>query len=214
MGDKKGSGMRIAVLLLVTNLVISVVTYPMLPDRIIIHWGAGGVPDGYGSKLSGVLLMQLVQFIIFGIYVVIPRIDPQKKIDASKGYYSNLMNLMMGYFLFFNVLFITQNLGYEYNMTSVMMPAVGALLFLMGGILSNAEPNWFVGVRTPWTLSNEDVWRSTHEKAGLIFKIWGVISTTGVFIPSVSIWLLLASITIGVIYLVVFSYTEYKRLES
>ena len=214
MGSKNGSGMKIALVIVAANLLLGIVTYPMMPDEIIMHWGAGGVPDGFGPKLTGVLLMQLIQFIIFGIYVVIPRIDPEKKINASSGYYSNLMNLMMGYFLFFNVLFITQNLGYDYNMTTVMMPAVGALLFLMGGILSNAEPNWFVGVRTPWTLSNEDVWRTTHEKAGLLFKMWGVISMAGVLFPTASIYGLVVAITLGVIYLMVFSYREYRRLEG
>ena len=214
MGSKNGSGMKIALIIVAANLLLGIVTYPMMPDEIIMHWGAGGVPDGFGPKLTGVLLMQFVQFIIFGIYVVIPRIDPQKKINASSGYYSNLMNLMMGYFLFFNVLFITQNLGYNYNMTTVMMPAVGALLFLMGGILSNAEPNWFVGVRTPWTLSNEEVWRATHEKAGLLFKMWGVISMAGVLYPTTSIYGLVVAITLGIIYLMFFSYREYRRLEG
>ncbi|MBT4319691.1 DUF1648 domain-containing protein [Candidatus Bathyarchaeota archaeon] len=212
--SKDGSGMKIAYILVVANLLISVVTYPMLPDRIIMHWGAGGVPDGYGSKLSGTLLMQLVQFFMLGIYVVIPRIDPQKKVTMSTGYYKDIMNLMLAYFMFFNVLFITQNLGYDYNMTSVMMPAIGVLLFFLGDILGKAEPNWFVGMRTPWTLSNDDVWRSTHEKAGFLFKVCGGISVAGVLFPVYSIWLLVGSITVTAFYLVVFSYTEFKRLEG
>ena len=214
MGSKDGYGMKIAYILVVANLLLSVVTYPMLPDTIIMHWGAGGVPDGYGSKLSGVLLMQLVQFIMLGIYVVIPRIDPQKRIKPSTGYFNNIMNLMLAYFMFFNVLFITQNLGYNYNMTSVLMPAVGVLLFFLGDILGKAEPNWFVGMRTPWTLSNDDVWRSTHEKAGWVFKICGGISVAGGLFPVYSVWLLLLSITVGVFYLVAFSYNEFKRLEG
>ena len=214
MSSNDGRGMKLAYILVAANLLLSVVTYPMLPDRIIMHWGAGGVPDGYGAKLSGVLLMQLVQFIMLGIYVVIPRIDPQKRIKASTGYFNNIMNLMLAYFMFFNVLFITQNLGYNYNMTSVLMPAVGVLLFFLGDILGKAEPNWFVGMRTPWTLSNDDVWRSTHEKAGWVFKICGGISVSGVLFPVYSIWLLLVSITVGVFYLVAFSYNEFKRLEG
>lgn len=206
--------MRIAVIIVAANLLLGVVTYPMLPDEIIIHWGAGGVPDGFGSKLTGVMLMQLVQFIMLGIYVIIPRIDPEKKISTSTGYYSNLMNLMLGYFMFFNVLFITQNLGYEYNMTSVMMPAVGILLFLIGGILGKAEPNWFVGVRTPWTLSNDEVWRTTHEKSSKMFKIWGLIAIAGVLYPAASVWVLVSVILVSIVYLFVFSYREYQRLEG
>ena len=214
MGSKDGYGMKIAYILVAVNLLLSVVTYPMLPDRIIMHWGAGGVPDGYGSKLSGTLLMQLVQFFMFGIYVMIPRIDPQKKVTMSTGYYKDIMNLLLAYFMFFNVLFITQNLGYDYNMTSVMMPAVGVLLFFLGDILGKAEPNWFVGMRTPWTLSNDEVWRSTHERAGILFKVCGAISVAGVLFPVYSIWLLVGSITLTAFYLVAFSYSEFQRLEG
>jgi len=74
---KKGSGSRVGIAIFIVNLAISLVTYPMLPERIIIHLGAGGTPDGYGSKLAGFLLMQLVQVFVLGIYYVIPRIDPQ-----------------------------------------------------------------------------------------------------------------------------------------
>ena len=214
MGSENGSGMRIAVIIVAANLLLGLVTYPMLPDEIIIHWGPGGIPDGYSSKLTGVLLMQLVQFIMLGIYVVIPRIDPEKKISASTGYYSNLMNLMLGFFMFFNVLFITQNLGYDYNMTSVMMPAVGVLLFLIGGILDKTEPNWFVGVRTPWTLSNDEVWRTTHEKSSIMFKIWGIIAIAGVLYPAASVWVLVSAILVSIVYLFAFSYREYLRLEG
>jgi len=206
--------MKIAVIIVAANLLLGLVTYPMLPDEIIIHWGPGGVPDGYSSKLTGVLLMQVVQFIMMGIYVVIPRIDPEKKISASTGYYSNLMNLMLGFFMFFNVLFITQNLGYEYNMTSVMLPAVGVLLILIGDILGKTEPNWFMGVRTPWTLSNDEVWRTTHEKSCIMFKIWGIIAIAGVFFPATSVWVLVSAILVSIVYLFAFSYREYRRLEG
>jgi len=214
MGSKDGSGMKIAYILVVANLLLSLVTYPMLPDRIIMHWGPGGVPDGYGSKLSGTLLMQVVQFFMLGIFLAIPRIDPQKRVTASSGYFSNLINLMLAYFMFFNVLFITQNLGYNFNMTAVVMPAVGVLMFFLGDILGKAEPNWFVGLRTPWTLSNDDVWYSTHKKAGVLFKICGAISVAGVLFPVYSVWLLVGSITLTALYLVAFSYKEFQRLEG
>lgn len=183
----------------------------MLPERIIIHWGAGGTPDGYGSKLAGFLLMQLVQVFVLGIYYVIPRIDPQGKVKASTGYFSNTLNLLMVYFTFFNGLFIAQNLGIEFNMTQAVVPAVGVMLFFLGHFMSKAERNWFYGIRTPWTLSSDEVWRSTHEKAGLIFKVSGVIAVMSVLVPEYSIWLVVLPITLGALYLVVFSYTEFKK---
>ncbi len=212
MDDKKDSGSRIGLALFAVNLVISLVTYPMLPERIIIHWGAGGTPDGYSSKLFGFLLMQLVQAFVLGIYYVIPRIDPQGKVKTSSGYFSNTMNLLLVYFTFFNVLFIAQNLGYDFNMTSVVVPAVGVLLFFLGHFMSKAERNWFFGIRTPWTLSSDEVWLSTHEKAGLLFKICGVIAVLSVLVPKYSIWLVVLPITFAGMYLVVFSYTEFRKM--
>jgi len=211
---EKGSGLKYSYLIVVANLLLSVLSYPLLPDRVIIHWGPGGVPDGYGSKLTGALLMPLVQLVILGLFYVIPHIDPQKKIKASTKYFSRIMNLILVYFLFFNGVFIAQNLGFEFNMNTVMFPAVGVLLFILGGFISEAELNWFVGVRTPWTLSNEEVWRSTHEKAGILFKISGVITVLGLLVPKYSVWLLLVSVFSTTIYLFVFSFTEYRRLEA
>jgi len=208
---KKGSVSRVGIAIFIVNLAISLVTYPMLPDRIIIHWGAGGTPDGYGSKLAGFLLMQLVQVFVLGIYYVIPRIDPQGKVKASTGYFSNTLNLLMVYFTFFNGLFIAQNLGIEFNMTQAVVPAVGFMLFFLGHFMAKAERNWFYGIRTPWTLSSDEVWRSTHEKAGLIFKVSGVIAVLSVLVPKYSIWLVVLPITLGALYLMVFSYTEFKK---
>ena len=211
MDGKKESGSRIGLAIFAVNLVISLVTYPMLPERIIIHWGAGGTPDGYSSKLFGFLLMQLVQVFVLGIYYVLPRIDPQGKLKVSTGSFSNTMNLLLVYFTFFNVLFITQNLGYDFNMTRVVVPGVGIMFYFMGHFLTKAEKNWFYGIRTPWTLSSDEVWRSTHEKAGLLFKGCGVLAVLSVLIPSYSIWLVVFPITFAGLYLVVFSYTEFRK---
>ncbi len=211
MDSKKDSVSRIGLALFVANLLISLVTYPMLPERIIIHWGAGGTPDGYSSKLFGFLLMQLVQVFVLGIYYVLPRIDPQGKLKVSIGPFSNTMNLLLVYFTFFNVLFIAQNLGYEFNMTRVIVPGVGIMLYFLGHFLAKAEMNWFFGIRTPWTLTSDEVWRSTHERAGLLFKVCGVIAVLSVLVPEYSIWLVVLPITFAALYLVVFSYTEFRK---
>lgn len=214
MGDKKESGSKIGLALFLANLVLSLVTYPMLPESIIIHWGAGGTPDGYSSKLVGFLLMQVVQVFVLGLYYVIPRIDPQETIKTSSGYFANTMNLLLAYFMFFNGLFIAQNLGYEFNMTLLIVPGVGILLFFLGHFMSQAERNWFYGIRTPWTLSSEEVWRSTHEKAGLVFKVCGVIAILSMLVPKYSVWLVVLPILSGGIYLVTFSYLEFKKTGS
>ncbi len=212
MKTETGSGLRSAYIIVAANLLLTVLTYPLLPDRIILHWGMGGTPDGYGSRLTGVLLMQLIQFMILGLFYMIPRIDPQRKVKASSKYFSSIINLILVFFLFLNGIFIAQNLGYSFNMNTVILPAFGFLMFFLGGIIPKTELNWFVGIRTPWTLSNEEVWRSTHERAGLLFKISGVISVLSLLVPKYSFWVFMLSVFLTTVYLMVFSYTEHLRL--
>jgi uncharacterized membrane protein len=212
MKTENGSGLKPAYIIVAANLLLTVLTYPLLPDRIILHWGMGGTPDGYGSRLTGVLLMQLIQFMILGIYYVIPRIDPQRKVKTSSKYFSSIINLILVFFLFLNGVFIAQNLGYSFNMNTVILPAFGFLMFFLGDIIPKTELNWFVGIRTPWTLSNEEVWRSTHERAGLLFKVSGVISVLSLLVPKYSFWVFMLSVLLTTVYLMVFSYTEHLRL--
>ncbi len=206
--------MRLGYLLFLVNILINVVAYPILPEQVITHWNAAGVPDGYSSKLVSTALMILVQGFIMGIYLIIPRIDPQKRVNTSKPYFTQLMNLVLGYFMLINLAMIAQNLGYQFNLTAVILPSVGVLLYFIGDIMAKAEPNWFVGVRTPWTLSSEEVWYATHERAGVLFKASGLVSVLGIFFPRYGIWLLLASVTTTGLYILFYSYIKYNELKD
>jgi uncharacterized membrane protein len=87
----------------------------------------------------------------------------------------------------------------------------GMLFIYLGFLLEHAEPNWFVGIRTPWTLSSESVWKKTHRLGGKLFKIAGVICLLGVLFQDYAIWTIMVPILLVSFYVVVYSYIEFQK---
>ncbi len=88
---------------------------------------------------------------------------------------------------------------------------MGALFIGLGYLIEHAEPNWFVGIRTPWTLSSERVWKKTHALGGTLFKIAGILAMIGVVFGKYSIWFVIVPILAVSVYLVIYSYREFGK---
>ena len=95
-----------------------------------------------------------------------------------------------------------------------MVPALAALFYYSGVLIQNARRNWFVGIRTPWTLSSERVWNSTHRIGGKLFKAAGLIALLGLAFPDYAIHLIIGPVLLFTAYLVVYSYLEYRKQEK
>ena len=95
-----------------------------------------------------------------------------------------------------------------------MLPAMGLFFFFVGVLLGKAKQNYFIGIRTPWTLQDERVWNETHQRGALVFKISGVIALLGIIFPSLSIWFLLVPVLLATVYIVAYSYFVYRRLHK
>jgi uncharacterized membrane protein len=118
---------------------------------------------------------------------------------------------MIVFLFYIYLLSIAWNLEYRFNMTRMILPAIGILFFYIGILVENAKRNWFIGIRTPWTLSSDKVWAKTHKLGGKLFKIAGVIAFLGILLQKYSIWLLLVPALIAGLYPVVYSYFEYQK---
>ena len=92
-----------------------------------------------------------------------------------------------------------------------IVPAIAILFFFIGILVENAKRNWFIGIRTPWTLSSAKVWDRTHKRGGRLFKIAAVIAFFGVFFPDYSVWMVLIPILLVSVYTIVYSYLEFKK---
>ena len=93
-------------------------------------------------------------------------------------------------------------------MRQLMMPALGILFYYCGVLIENAKRNWFIGIRTPWTLSSDSVWEKTHKIGGKLFKIAGIIALFGIFFPNYTFLFVLIPVVSVAIYTAAYSYFE------
>ncbi len=198
--------------IILLSFVISIYLYPQMPETMASHWNSRGEVDGYMPRFWGVFLMPIVSFVILLMFLLIPNIDPLKKnIQKFRKYFDWFILLLMIFLFYIHGLSLYWNLGNVFNMTVMILPALGILFYYIGILTENAKQNWFIGIRTPWTLSNKKVWDKTHKIGGKLFKIAGVIALLGLLLPDYSMWLILAPILALVIYVILYSYLEYQK---
>ncbi len=194
---------------------IGAYAYAWMPEQVASHWNALGEVDGYMAKPWGVFLLPAVFLCLFLIFAVWPRIDPLRaNIRKFIGQLDNLMLVVGAFFFYIYALTLLWNLGATFNMSQLLAPAFAALFFYVGILIENAKRNWFVGIRTPWTLSSDRVWNRTHAFGGKLFKAAGLIALLGLLVPQYAILLVLAPILVAALASAAYSYFEYGRLHK
>lgn len=195
--------------------IVGIILYPLFPDQIAAHWNAAGEADGYMGKFWGVFLLPGIILVMFLLYFFIPKLDPlQKNIDSFQPIYNVFWVLMFIFFAYIFGLSMAWNMGYRFNFTMTIVPAVSVLLYVIGVVLEKSKRNWFMGIRTPWTLSSDVVWDKTHKLGGHLFKIAAGISLVGIFLYGpYTIAMILIPVALASVVTVVYSYIIYTKLE-
>jgi uncharacterized membrane protein len=197
---------------LLITFALTIAVYPTMPDKVVSHWNAAGQVDGHMSKLWGLSLIPLIMTGFVALLAVLPRIDPYKKNYKKFGnYYEGFILLFILFMLAIQAQIILWSIGYQISPNLTFPFLIGTLFIYIGFLLGHAEQNWFVGIRTPWTLSSETVWRKTHEIGGKLFKIAGVISFIGVLAGEYAMWFILVPALAVAVYTVAYSYFEYQK---
>ncbi|PHC35569.1 hypothetical protein COF01_18700 [Bacillus pseudomycoides] len=201
-----------AIILILTTCLIWAISWPYLPDTIAIHW-SGGTADEFSSKLTG--MMSMVGIMI-GCYVflnVLQKIDPKKENYEKFSKALMMINNSLLVVLFIgNIDIITNGLGYKLFINRVPELLVGILFLIIGNYLPQCKPNFFVGMRNPWTLSNEEVWRKTHRFSGKVFVALGLMMMVSIVVPAEwRSYMMLTMILIAVVLTNGYSYILYKK---
>ncbi len=192
--------------------IVGLVLYSQMPDPMPSHWNIAGEVDGYMPRFWGLFLLPLVLVGIFLLYLAIPRIDPLKaNIAAFIREYNLMMALLSGFMLYVYFLTIFWALGFEFNMNLMILPAMGVLFIAIGYLLGNARRNFFVGIRTPWTLSSDTVWAKTHRLGKWMFIAAGAISIFSAFLGEMGFWLFLGATLLAAFVPVLYSYVLWKN---
>ena len=197
---------------LLITFILTIAIYPTVPDRVVSHWNAAGQANGTMSKFWGLFLIPLIMAGFVALFAVLPRIDPHKKnYEKFRDYYEGFILLFVLFLLAIQVQITLWSSGYQISPNLTFPLLIGMLFIYIGFLLGHAEQNWFVGIRTPWTLSSKTVWKKTHELGGKLFKIAGVVSCAGIFAGAYAIWFILVPVLAVAVYTVAYSYIEYQK---
>lgn len=186
--------------------------YPLLPDQVASHWNTQGQVDGYMSKFWGLFLMPILMIVFTILFFVIPNIDPEKKnIEKFWGEFDKFIIVFNLFMLYVYVLTILWNIGYSINMTAALMPAFTILFWFCGSLIGKAKRNYTIGIRVPWTLASDAVWDKTHRVGEKLFKLVALTTLLGAFFVDYAFWLLFVPLFASVIFLIIYSYLEYRK---
>ena len=201
--------------IIILSFAVGIYFYPQMPENMASHWNIQGEVDAYMSRFWGLFLMPITSIGLLALFVLIPKIDPLKEnIERFRKYFDGFMVLMIIFLFYIYLLTVFWNIGIRFNMGRLVIPALGILFYYVGILIENAKRNWFIGIRTPWTLSSEVVWDKTHKIGGKLFKLAGVVAFLGVAFPRHAIFFVIIPVISVAIYTLIYSYFEYQREAS
>lgn len=194
-------------------IAISIWAYPQMPPTVATHWSLTGTPDGFSSRLVAVLIIPAVILVMMGLFNVLPKLDPRGANYAKFfGTYWLICNTVIAFMIIAHAMIIASGIGFPIRIDRLMPVGIGLLFIVLGNYLTRVEPNWFVGIRTPWTLSSDTVWRRTHRTGGYLMVLGGLLVAScavlphGAFIP-----VLIVAILVMAVIPIVQSYVLWKR---
>jgi uncharacterized membrane protein len=144
------------------------------PEKVATHWNFAGEVDGYSSREVGAFLMPVLMLVMYVMFLVLPKIDPHKQsYKEFAGAYKFMQVVILGMVLILHVVMGAANLGSPIAINQVVPMVIGVGMILMGLVLDKIKQNWFVGIKTPWTLSSPVVWEKTHRAGKWVFIVLG-----------------------------------------
>jgi len=204
----------IVLLMLVAATLAGLLLWNRLPDPMASHWGPNDEVNGYISKFWGVFLLPLITLGMFLLFLIIPRIDPLKaNIAQFQDVFNLFIALIVAFMIYLYILTLRWNLGYtDFEMSKALLPAMGILFFFIGYMLRKAKRNFFIGIRTPWTLSSDYVWDETHRLGSVLFMVSGALAFIGSFFGGMlAFWFLFVPLIGSTLFTLVYSYVLYQR---
>ena len=201
-------------LLALIGAAASLAVYRRLPESMAVHWDIDGDPNGWMPRPFGAFFGPVFLLVLWQLMRVLPRIDPREPNYARFGdAYDTIVAAVLLLLLATHGIVLAVALGYQVPVSRLVPALVGALFVVIGNVMPRMRPNWWFGVRTPWTLSNDRVWARTHRLAGFTMTAAGlVIIASALVLPArLGVPVLIAAVVAATIGPAVYSYLTWKR---
>lgn len=185
-----------------------------LPEKVPMHWNGAGEIDRYGDKKELLVMLFMLVGITYFVFLIIPSIDPKQKLQNMGNKLNNLRMILtlfmsgLAVFILYSVLQKSSNPGFVFAI-------IGLLFAFLGNYFKTIKPNYFIGIRTPWTLENEEVWKKTHELGGKLWFVGGLLMALTFVLPNeIQLYTFLGITAVISIVPIVYSYLEFKKIKN
>jgi uncharacterized membrane protein len=190
-----------------------IIAFPQLPDQVPIHWNLKGEADGFATKINAMLYTLGIMVLVYVSMAFLPKVDPRKlNYKYFSKSYNIMMNVLLGVFFVVNLFVIINAIGYDVPISTIGPLVIGIIFLVLGNYMPQVRSNFFIGIRTPWTLSSDEVWKKTHRAASKIFFFGGLVLMATTFASDnwkETVFIVVITITIIAPYL--YSYYLYRK---
>ncbi len=197
--------------LIVLMLAIGAYFYPVMPDRMPIHWNAAGQIDNYGSKMTALFIIPIIVLVVYIFLSAIPALEVHREnISGFRHFYGIKVSIVLFMFALYAAT-ITQALGYTFDMGRLTIVLVAILFYYIGYAIRDVKKNYFIGIRTPWTLSSEKVWAETHRAGSFFFRLMALVMLAGFFFDGYRIYFVLVPVIALLLFSLLYSFYLFKQ---
>jgi uncharacterized membrane protein len=197
------------------QLIVAIYGFAVLPDTVPIHWGISGQIDRYGSKWMGTFLYPLlsigIYLLMYGLLAAGPRLGGRESTKANLKVAKLVLVGILLFMLIIQLTTIAESLGVGLDMTVVISLAMSLLFLFLGNYMGKMRRNFWMGIRTPWTLASSVVWERTHRLGGWLFVGVGLIGIVCSFIPALQLWAIIGLLIAVSLVLCIYSYICYQE---
>jgi len=205
----------VLITIILASYAIGIIIYPLMPELMASHWNASGEVDSYMPKFWGVFLMPIISTVMVILFHYIPSIDPLKEnIKKFRKYFDKFIIMITLFLAYIYALTLAWSMGLRFDMSIQIIPGLAILFYYTGILIGHAKQNYFIGIRTPWTLANETVWNKTHKKGARLFKTISIMILIGLLAPDYAFAIMMTLILSATLYLVIYSYVEYTKIKK
>lgn len=202
-----------SLLIVIASWLLGWYFYNHFPAQVVTHWNFYGNPDSWGKGTTNALVIPSIITGMYLLFLALPFLDPKKeRYQEFAKVYTIFKNLLMLVMLIVFLASGLYNLGFNIQIQYVVPSTIGLLMIVIGNYMGKIKPNWFMGIRTPWTLSSETVWQKTHRMGGYAFILFGFLIIISPLLPAA---LGLMAFILGILIVVIgtfgYSYWVYRE---
>ena len=187
-----------------------------LPQKVPIHWYFKGEINGWGTKYSLIGLVFLLPVLTYILMLAIPKIDPKNRIELMGGKYFQIKFVLVGFMSVLALFIIYSSKSQTLSNPIMVFVLLGLLFMALGNYFKVIKQNYFLGIKTPWTLESEEVWKLTHTLAGKLWIVGGLLIVIfSLVIPeNINFYFFISITAIISIVPIAYSYLIFKKLKS